>query len=121
MSPVVWVGVAGLGAAGALLRFFVDGLVAGRTGRDFPFGTLFVNVSGATVLGLLVGLGVGGDQFLLEGTATLGSYTTFSTWMFETQRLVEEGQFGGAVANIVISLAVGLGAAALGRLIGGHL
>jgi fluoride exporter len=121
MSPLVWVGVAGLGAGGALIRFFVDGLVAGRSKGDLPFGTLIVNVSGATVLGLLVGLGVGGDQFLLEGTATLGSYTTFSTWMFETQRLVEEGQLGGAVGNLLISLAVGLGAAALGRLIGGHL
>jgi len=121
MSPLVWVGVAGLGAGGALLRFCVDGLIAGRAGRDFPFGTLLVNLSGALVLGLLVGLGVGGDQFLLEGTATLGSYTTFSTWMFETQRLVEDGQFGGAVTNLVISLVVGLGAAALGRLIGGHL
>src|SRR5581483_6491681 len=121
MSPLVWVGVAGLGAGGAILRFVVDELVARRTRREFPFGTLLVNVSGAMVLGFLVGLGVGGDQFLLEGTATLGSYTTFSTWMFETQRLVEEGQFGGAVGNVVINLAVGLGATALGRLIGGHL
>jgi fluoride exporter len=121
MSPLVWVGIAGLGAGGAILRFVVDGVVARRTRREFPFGTLIVNLSGAMVLGLLLGLGVGGDQFLLEGTATLGSYTTFSTWMFETQRLVEEGQFGGAVGNILISLAVGLGAAALGRLIGGHL
>jgi fluoride exporter len=120
MTPLVWVGIAGLGAAGALLRFFVDGLVARRT-RDFPFGTFAVNVSGALVLGLVVGLGVGGDQYVLEGTATIGSYTTFSTWMFETQRLVEEGQFGGAVGNVVISLGVGVGAAALGRLIGGHL
>jgi fluoride exporter len=121
MSPLVWVGVAGLGAGGALLRFFVDGLVAGRTGRDFPLGTLIVNVTGAMVLGFVVGLGVGGDQYMLEGTATIGSYTTFSTWMFETQRLVEEGQFGGAVGNVLISLAVGVGAAALGRLIGKHL
>jgi CrcB protein len=121
MSPLVWVGVAGLGAGGAILRFVVDGLVARRTRREFPFGTLIVNVSGAMVLGLLVGLGVGGDQFLLEGTATLGSYTTFSTWMFETQRLVEAGEFGGAAGNILVSLAVGLGAAALGRLIGAHL
>ena len=121
MSPWVWIGVAGLGAGGALLRFFVDGLVAGRAGRDFPFGTFLVNTSGALVLGLLVGLGLGGDQFLLEGTATLGSYTTFSTWMFETQRLAEQGQFGGAIGNITVSLAVGLGAAALGRLIGAHL
>lgn len=121
MSPWVWLGVAGLGAGGALLRFFVDGLVAGGTKRDLPFGTFIVNMSGALVLGLLVGLGLGGDQFLLEGTATIGSYTTFSTWMFETQRLAEQGQVGGALGNVAVSLAVGLGAAALGRLIGAHL
>ncbi len=121
MSPLVWIGVAGLGAGGALMRFFVDGLVARLAERDFPIGTLVVNVSGACVLGFLVGLGVGGDRFLLIGTATIGSYTTFSTWMLETQRLVEEGQFTGAASNALVSLAVGLGAAALGRLIGGHL
>jgi CrcB protein len=113
--------VASLGAGGALLRFFVDGAVARRAGRSFPFGTLLVNVSGALVLGLLVGLGFGGDRFLLAGTATLGSYTTFSTWMFETQRLAEEGEFTGAAGNLAISLAAGLGAAALGRLLGTHL
>lgn len=121
MTSLVWVGVAGLGAVGALLRFLVDGMVARRVGRNLPFGTLIVNTSGALVLGLLVGLGFGGDLLILAGTATLGSYTTFSTWMFETQRLVEEGEFAGAVGNTVVSLAVGLSAAALGRLVGGHL
>jgi CrcB protein len=121
VSALFWAGVAGLGAGGALLRFFVDGVIARRTGRDFPLGTLIVNTSGAGVLGLLVGLGVGGDRLVLEGTATIGSYTTFSTWMFETQRLVEEGELAGAAANAMVSLGVGLAAAALGRLIGGHL
>jgi fluoride exporter len=121
VSAVVWVAVACLGAVGALLRFFVDGFLSGRVGRDFPFGTLIVNVSGALVLGLLVGLGFTGNRLLLAGTATLGSYTTFSTWMFETERLVEEGELGDATGNVLFSLAVGVGAAALGRLLGGHL
>jgi fluoride exporter len=121
MSALVWAAVACLGAVGALLRFFVDSVVSGRVGRDLPFGTLIVNVSGALVLGLLVGLGFTGNRLLLAGSATLGSYTTFSTWMFETQRLVEDGEFAGAAGNIVISLAVGVGAAAVGRLLGGHL
>jgi CrcB protein len=73
------------------------------------------------VLGLLLGLGFTGDRLLLVGTATLGSYTTFSTWMFETQRLVEDGEFGGAAGNVLLSLAVGVGAAALGRAVGRHL
>ena len=120
MSLGVWIGVGVLGGVGALLRFFVDGLVAARPWRDFPLGTFVVNISGATILGLLVGVGVSGDGLVLAGTATLGSYTTFSTWMLESQRLVEDGELTIAAANLVVSLAVGLGAVALGRFVGGH-
>jgi CrcB protein len=121
LSVGVWVGVGLLGGAGALLRFFVDGLVAARVGRDFPLGTFVVNMTGSALLGLLVGLGVSGDGLVLAGTATLGSYTTFSTWMLESQRLVEDGELAIAAGNVLLSLAVGLGALALGRLVGGHL
>ena len=107
--------------AGSLLRFYVDGIVAAASGRDFPYGTLVVNLSGAVVLGLLTGLALGGDAALLAGTAAVGSYTTFSTWMLETQRLTEERQHRKAVANIVVSLVLGVAAAELGRLIGAHL
>jgi fluoride exporter len=117
----VWIGVGLLGGIGALFRFFLDGLIAARVGRDFPLGTFVINISGATILGFLVGLGFTGDRLLLAGTATLGSYTTFSTWMFESQRLVEDGELAIAGANILVSLVVGLGAAALGRLMGTHL
>jgi fluoride exporter len=120
VSLPVWIVVGLLGGIGALARFFVDGLVAARAGRDFPIGTLVVNLSGAALLGFLVGLGFTGTRLLLAGTATLGSYTTFSTWMLETQRLVEDGELVLAGANIVISLVLGVGAAALGRLIGAH-
>jgi fluoride exporter len=121
VSIPVWVGVGLLGGVGALLRFLFDGLVAARVGRDFPAGTFVVNVSGSAILGLLVGLGFTGTRLLLAGTATLGSYTTFSTWMLESQRLVEEGELALAGANVVVGLGVGLGAAALGRAIGAHL
>lgn len=121
MSVWVWIAVGVLGGMGALLRFFVDGLVAARFGRDFPLGTFLVNLSGAAILGLLVGLGLTGDRLLLAGTATIGSYTTFSTWMFESQRLVEDGELTIAAGNLLLSLFVGLGAVALGRFIGGHL
>jgi fluoride exporter len=121
MSVGVWTGIGLLGGVGALLRFLVDGLLAGRLGRDFPLGTFVVNMSGAAVLGLLVGLGLTGDGLLLAGTATLGSYTTFSTWMLESQRLVEDGELAIAAGNVLLSLVVGLGAVALGRFIGGHL
>jgi CrcB protein len=114
----VWIGVALLGGLGACGRFLLDGAIAARA---FPLGTLAVNVSGAFALGVLAGAGVSSNAYLLAGTATLGSYTTFSTWMFETQRAAEDGRSGVAVANVVVSVALGLGAAALGRVIGGRL
>jgi CrcB protein len=121
MSAPVWVAVGLLGGVGALFRFLLDGLVAARGGREFPLGTFVINVSGAAILGLLVGLGFSGNRLLLAGTATLGSYTTFSTWMLESQRLVEDGELTLAAANVLVSLGTGLGAVALGRLIGAQL
>ena len=118
---LVWAGVVVIGGAGSVLRFYVDGLVSSASGRDFPYGTLVVNLSGAVVLGLLTGLALGGDAALLAGTAAVGSYTTFSTWMLETQRLTEERQHFKAAANIIVSLVLGVAAAELGRLIGIHL
>jgi CrcB protein len=110
---IVWVGVALLGGVGACARFLLDGTVAARGG--FPLGTLAVNVSGSFLLGLLAGSGVSGDAYLLAGTATLGAYTTFSTWMFESRRAVEDGRSRVAWANVAVSIVLGLGAAALGR------
>ena len=121
MSVLVWTAVVLIGGAGSVLRFLADGLVSSTAGRDFPFGTLAVNISGAVILGLLTGMALGHDQALLAGTAAVGSYTTFSTWMLETQRMAEERQHGKAIANIAISLVLGVAAAALGRLIGAHL
>jgi fluoride exporter len=121
MSILIWVAVALIGGAGSIARFVVDGAISAAVGRDFPFGTMVVNISGAVILGLLTGLALGHDEALLAGTAAVGSYTTFSTWMLETQRLAEERQYGKAVVNVVISLVLGVAAAAVGRLIGAQL
>jgi fluoride exporter len=121
MSIVLWAAVVLIGGAGSVLRFLADGAVTGAAGRDFPLGTLAVNVSGAVVLGLLAGLALGHDEALLAGTAAVGSYTTFSTWMLETQRLTEERQHNKAVVNVALSMAAGVAGAAAGRLIGAHL
>jgi fluoride exporter len=121
MNAVVWAGVVLIGGCGSVLRFVVDGAVAARLGKGFPFGTLVVNVSGAMILGLITGLALSGSEALLAGTAAVGSYTTFSTWMLETQRLAEERQNRSAALNVVVSLVLGVAAAALGRLIGAHL
>jgi CrcB protein len=121
MSVAVWVGVMLIGGAGSVLRFYVDAIVSSASGRDFPYGTLVVNLSGAVLLGLITGLALGGSAALLAGTAAVGSYTTFSTWILETQRLTEERQHRKAALNIVVSLVLGVAAAELGRLIGAHL
>jgi CrcB protein len=107
-----------LGGIGALLRFRLDGAVQSRFGGEFPLGTFAVNMLGSFFLGLLTGLSVTGDALLLEGTATLGSFTTFSTWMLETERSGEEGEGRVALANIAVSSAGGVAAASLGWVLG---
>jgi CrcB protein len=118
VSLPVLVAVGVLGGIGSIARFVLDGAVARRLGRDFPYGTLAVNVSGALALGVLVGVAISGDGYRLIGTGVLGAYTTFSTWMLETHRLAEDGRLRLGALNIVVSLALGVGAAWLGRRIG---
>jgi CrcB protein len=118
MRVLVWIAVGAVGGLGALARFGLDAWISERVDRSFPFGTFAVNASGAALLGLLAGLALHGDALLIAGTGALGSYTTFSTWLFETHRLGEDGELGAAALNVVASLAVGLGAVALGRALG---
>jgi fluoride exporter len=121
MSPFAWIAVAALGGAGSIARFLLDGAVSARAGGAFPLGTLAVNASGALVLGLLNGIALSGEALILAGSATIGSYTTFSTWMLETHRLGEDGQLLAGALNVLVSVIVGIGAAWLGRTIGGAL
>jgi len=114
-TMLVWVGVMLIGGIGSVTRFLVDRTVARRMARPFPYGTLTVNITGAALLGFLGGLALSKDVALLAGTAFVGAYTTFSTWMLETQRLSEERQWRPAYANIVVSVVLGLAAALLGQ------
>ncbi|WP_099288320.1 fluoride efflux transporter CrcB [Mycobacterium persicum] len=115
ISVAVWLGVMVFGGRGSVSRFLVDRAVARRTARAFPYGTLAVNLSGAALLGFLGGLTLPKDVALLAGTAFVGAYTTFSTWMLETQRLSEDRQLRAALANIAVSVILGLAAALLGQ------
>lgn len=121
MTVLLWLGVGALGGVGALARFALDSAISARRPGGFPWGTFAVNASGALALGLVVGLALHGDALLLAGGATLGSYTTFSTWMLESHRLGEDGRRGLLALNLALPLLVGLAAAALGRLIGSAL
>jgi CrcB protein len=107
------------GAAGALLRYAVDDAVSRVAGGSFPFGTLVVNVTGSFLLGMLFSLAV--ERSLLPPEVRpalmiglLGAYTTFSTWMLESWRLIEDGAYLFAFANIGGSLLAGMAAVSLG-------
>lgn len=120
MSDVLlWLGVGLLGGCGAIARFLIDAIVSQRGAGRFPLGTFVVNLTGAVVLGVLTGLAFKGNALLLAGTAVIGSYTTFSTWLFETHRLAEDDERLVLAANIALSLVLGMAAVALGRAIAG--
>jgi fluoride exporter len=114
-TVLVWTAVALVGGIGSVLRFVIDRAVARRVARSFPFGTLTVNISGAFLLGFLGGLALSKHAALVIGTGFVGAYTTFSTWMLETHRLGEERQTWTALANIVVSVVLGIAAAVLGQ------
>jgi len=113
----LWIGLAG--AAGALSRYLLGLLAAGLIPSVFPWGTLVINVVGCLVLGLVVGFGY--DRGLLPepwrapvAVGFIGAFTTFSTWTVDTVRLFEIGHPGLAIANVAISLVLGLAATAFG-------
>ncbi len=112
----LWLAVGVLGGVGAVARFLLYSLISGG-GVRIPLGTLAVNLSGTFLLGVLAGASLRGDGYLLAGTATVGAYTTFSTWMLESWRSAEHGR-GVLIANLLVSLLLGLAAVALGRLVG---
>ncbi|MDQ5832392.1 MAG: fluoride efflux transporter CrcB [Actinomycetota bacterium] len=116
-----WIGVGLLGALGAHLRFSLAGAIAARRPGQFPLGTFVVNLTGGFMLGLLVGLSVTGDALLLLGTGVLGSYTTFSTWMVEAERLGEDASFRLMWLYLLGSMFAGLAMTAAGWILGGAL
>ena len=101
--------VAVLGATGCLLRYGLSGWVQGALGRGFPHGTLAVNVLGAFLIGLLMELSLRSTLVpagLRTGLAIgfLGGLTTFSTFSYETFRLLEDGELLRAGANVLVSV-----------------
>ncbi len=103
------------------MRLHVDETIRNRTHGDAPVGIFVVNLTGALLLGILTGAALPHHTSLITATAFVGAYTTFSTWMLETQRLAEERQMWPAATNIVISMALGLAAAWLGQTMGAAL
>ena len=123
MSPLAWAGFVLAGALGAPARYLVDDAIASRTRGVFPWGTLVINVSGSFLLGLLTGLvlfhSFPATLKVIAGTGFCGAYTTFSTFTYETIRLVEEGAVNEAVRNALASLVLAAAAAAAGLALAG--
>ncbi len=118
---LVWIGVGG--AAGAIARYVVDGWVSGIARGAFPWGTFAINLSGSFLLGVLFALATerGVLPASIRGPAMigfLGAYTTFSTLMLESWRLIEDGATGLAAVNLVGSVGLGLVAVLAGMTLG---
>lgn len=114
MSALAWVAFIAAGAVGAAVRYLVDGFVGDRTEGAFPWGTFLINASGSLLLGLLTGLSLyhafPNTPRVVLGTGFCGAYTTFSTFTFETVRLLEERAVGEAFRNAfgtLVTCAVG--------------
>lgn len=110
MTALVIVLAALGGGIGAVARFLVDGAVARRTRTALPWGILVVNTTGSLLLGLLTGLAdssvVSAPLLFVLGAGVLGGYTTFSTAMVDTIRLLERRAYGSALVNAIGMLIV---------------
>ena len=111
-----------LGAAvGAPLRYLTDRAVQSAHGTSFPWGTVTVNLVASLVLGIVTGASAGSAVSAVVGTGFCGGLSTWSTLGYETVRLAEAGERTHAVLDVVIQTFAGLGAAALGLVVGATL
>jgi CrcB protein len=115
---MTWILVIAGAVVGAPLRYLADRLVQSKHESAFPWGTFAVNISGSFVLGFLtqagVRLGWSPRILVFVGTGFCGALTTYSTFSFETVRLLEDRLRFYAVVNVVASIVAGLGAAFCG-------
>jgi CrcB protein len=104
------------GIIGAPLRYLTDRAVQARHDSLFPWGTFTVNLVGCLILGALTGAGLALPAPLLAllGTGFCGALTTYSTFSYETLRLVEQKAYFYATVNVVVSVLAGLGATLVG-------
>ncbi len=108
-------------ALGGIARYFLSGVVARRVGETFPWGTLAVNVSGALLIGIFGALArndtslfASSNPWLFAVTGFLGCYTTVSSFSLQTLSLARDGEGSRAVGYVVMSVALSIGAVAVG-------
>jgi CrcB protein len=96
------------GALGALARYRLGAFILRKKKHTFPLGTFLINVSGALLLGIICGMGVGGNPYVLFGDGFCGAFTTFSTFTVESVQLVHEHAKKKAAAFILLSCSAGM-------------
>lgn len=121
MEKFLWISIGAV--LGANLRYWVGDWAAQRFGSGFPYGTMLVNLTGSFLLGLLVSLTL--EHFIIDPRLRilltigfLGSYTTFSTFAYESVTLITQGQWGLGLFNLLGSTMLGVLFAALGIWLG---
>ena len=123
MNRLDYLLVAGGGALGSMARYWLSGVVGRRFGETFPYGTLLVNVSGCLAIGFFAAYTGTEGRVLLRPewrlafmTGVCGGYTTFSSFSLQTLNLATDGDCLRATANVMLSVALCLGAVWLGHL-----
>ena len=121
MDKVLWISIGAV--LGANLRYWVGDWAAQRFGSGFPFGTLLINLTGSFLLGLIVSMSM--ENFIIDPRLRLlltigflGSYTTFSTYAYESIALISQGQWGLGLFNLLGSSLLGAFFAILGIWLG---
>lgn len=114
------------GAVGTAARYGVGSLAVRWWGTEFPYGTLIVNVTGSFLIGLIqqVGLTTAAIPDTLRLVLTIGvmgGYTTYSSFSYETLRLVQEGSWLSATANVVLTTVLCFAVCVLGLALGRYL
>lgn len=113
-----WIYIGVFGGLGCLSRYMVSGWIFKLAGRGFPYGTLGVNILGSFLLGLIMEGSLrstlSSDLRMGLTVGFMGGFTTFSTFSYETFRLIEEGSLLHAGLNILLSIIVCLAGAAAG-------
>ncbi len=103
---LIYVGIGG--AFGSIVRYKLGKIIAQKSGSDFPVNTFLINITGAILLGVVVGIGVSGSVYCLLADGFLGAYTTFSTFMYEGFQLFRENEKKNAFVYIAASLVIGI-------------
>ena len=104
---ILWIGL--LGGLGCIARYLMSGWTYNLVGRSLPYGTLMVNIGGSFLLGFLMTFGLRSTLLpvgLRVGLTVgfMGGFTTFSTFSYETLKLIEEGSLMQAGANVVLNV-----------------